>query len=153
MEITIGAFTRRLAGLIVLSLLLSTAAWAQSAAVVDEKSTGNDAVAGQKVAIDPKTKKLRQPTQEESKALAEGMKQLLDQSTKELKVTQHPEGYVSIAVEGGFLNASVAKVNSDGTVSQTCVTTAEQAKDFLKSDATKKPVRKAAPQPVALEEK
>lgn len=148
-----------------LSLLLVTTASAQSAATSDSKdgkSSGTDAVAGQQVAIDPSTKKLRQPTQEEVKELTRGMKELVNRSTEGLKPVQHPEGYISVVLEDRFMNAAVAKVNPDGTVSQLCVTTVEEAQDFLEKDGkgddhAKKPAdvesKKTAPQPAVLEEK
>jgi hypothetical protein len=96
------------------------------------------AVAGQQAANDPATGRLRQPTREEAKALAEALKDMVNQSTEGLTVVQHADGTKSVDLQDRFQSVSVAKV-SDGAVETRCVTSAEEAKEFLES----------APQPKA----
>jgi len=150
MERTSVTFTRRLALAVVFSLLLSTVAWAQSGAMQKNKSGKNeqakgepavaapkadseDAVtmvefAGQSVAIDRKTGKLRQPTPEEARALAKGLKQLLNRSADGLKMKVQADGTKTLDLQGRFLSLAVAQRNQDGTVSEQCVTTGEEVK-------------------------
>ena len=88
-------------------------------------------VAGQTVAFDRKTGKLRQPTPEEAKALAAGVKAMLNRSTEGLKVVHHPNGTQSVDLQGRFQSLAVARANPDGTVSEKCVTNIDEARSFL----------------------
>ncbi|MEJ7713280.1 MAG: hypothetical protein WKF84_26395 [Pyrinomonadaceae bacterium] len=88
-------------------------------------------IGGSQVAIDPRTGKLRQPTPEEARALAQSMQKLLSRSSKALTVTRHPDGTESVNVKGRFLNFSMAKMNADGTTSTACVDSAEETAAFL----------------------
>ncbi len=142
MEKAIGTFTRALTGVVVLGLLLSTAALAQDGAAqkgkpdkkeLQQPTLSQDVVtrvefAGQSVAIDRKTGKLRQPTPEEARALAKGLKQLLNRSAVGLKMKVHPDGTKTLDLEGRYMSLAVAKRNPDGTVSEQCVTTAEEVR-------------------------
>ena len=88
-------------------------------------------VAGQTVAVDKKTGKLRQPTREESKALAEGMKELINQSTDGLTPVYHANGMISIDFQDRFQSIAVAKKNPNGTVTGACLTSAPEVDAFL----------------------
>jgi hypothetical protein len=110
------------------ALALVAAASAQTAS----KSTpAHSVVAGQTVAIDKATGKLRQPTPEEAKVLAAGIAKLTSRSTDGLVVKHHPNGSKSIDLQGRFQSVSVAKVDANGNVDETCVTNTKQAEDFL----------------------
>lgn len=140
MEKAIGTFTRRLVWAIVLSLLLSTTALAQSGAVQKGKSAKNE---------------VRQPTEEEMQVLLEGMKPLVNQSDEGLTVYQLSDGTKAVYLEERFQSVALAKKDADGTVSAECVNNQKDAEKFLKSnnkkqakqkEAAKKP--KAEPAPV-----
>ncbi len=72
--------------------------------------------AGQKVAIDPQTGKIRPLTPEEARALAEARKKPEGES-RELIVTYYTNGMVTVELTEDYLDAVVAKVNPDGTIS------------------------------------
>lgn len=94
-------------------------------AAAQQAAKGNDTVvtvAGQKVAVDPATGKLRQPTAEESRKLAEAMKKYVNHSTEGLTVKTHANGMKSVDLQGRFHNAAVGKRNAAGTVSTNCAT-------------------------------
>lgn len=88
-------------------------------------------VAGQQVTVDRATGKLRPPTPEEARRLAEGMQKMLNRSSDGLTVVEHPDGSKSVNLEGRFQSLSVGKVNSDGTVSTKCVTNLNEAEAFV----------------------
>jgi hypothetical protein len=133
--------TRRLSllacGVAVVSLAVSVnTASAQTAAAgrtSTDDSTTTVQVAGQTVAIDRATGKLRPPTAEEKKALAAGLKNMLNRSTEGLTVVQRANGMKSANLQGRFQSIAVANVNSDGRVTEKCVTTQREADAFLKS--------------------
>ncbi|HET9697461.1 MAG TPA: hypothetical protein VFP40_11385 [Terriglobales bacterium] len=140
-----------LAGLLTIA---SVAGMAQSAA--KGKTPGNDEVAvgasGQQVAIDAKSGKLRQPTQEEIQALVAGMK--LNDSAEGLTAKRVGNGSQVMNIDGRFENMLVARTNPDGSVSTSCVSSKKQAEAFLKADTTKaEEAKKAKNDPTKWEEK
>ena len=95
----------------------------------DEYETVN--VAGQTVAVDKKTGKLRKPTREEAAALAEGMKQMVNQSADGLTPVYHSNGMVSLDLKDRFQTIAVAKKNADGTLTEACLTSPPEVDAFL----------------------
>jgi hypothetical protein len=77
---------------------------------------------------------IRPLTQEEAQQLAEGIKSLVNQSTDGLKQVQHPDGSVSMDLEGRFQNVALAKRTVDGNLAQSCVDNPESAAAFLGID-------------------
>jgi hypothetical protein len=136
-----------------LMLVLATGALAQQAA--KGKASGNDEAnvnaSGQQVAVDEKTGRLRKPTQEEIDALVAGMK--LNDSAEGLKTNLIGNGTVVMDLEGRFENATIAKINPDGTLSTACVNNAKGAEAFLKADTTKAKPGKNGTTGQKLEEK
>lgn len=90
--------------------------------------------AGQTVVVDRQTGKTRPLTPEESQRLAEGIKQLVNQSTEGLVEVRHANGGVSMDLQGHFQNVMLAKKEADGTVSHSCVNDLEAAADFFEID-------------------
>jgi hypothetical protein len=125
-----------LRGVVLTSVVLAftAGAFAQSAAS-GRGDTGVAVVAGQKVAIDAKTGKLRQPTAEESRRLGQAMKTMINHSTEGLTVKEHANGMKSVDLQGRFQSVAVAKKNADGTVNERCVTNKSEADAFAKSTA------------------
>ncbi|HKE57174.1 MAG TPA: hypothetical protein VKB46_10745 [Pyrinomonadaceae bacterium] len=91
-------------------------------------------VAGRDVQVDSQTGQIRQLTPEEAKQLADGLKGMLNKSTDGLVQEQHPDGTVSMDLQGRFQNVTVAKINPDGTVTQSCVDSPEAAASFFGID-------------------
>ena len=88
-------------------------------------------VARQAAQLDDKTGQVRPLTPQEAQKLAEGIKELVNQSDKGLVEVQHADGSVSIDLQGRFQNVVLAKKNADGTTSESCVDNTESAASFL----------------------
>lgn len=80
------------------------------------------------------TGQIRPLTQEEAQKLAAGLRQLVNQSTDGLKSVQHPDGSVSIDLEGRFQSVAVARRELDGRVTQSCVDNPGAAAAFFGID-------------------
>lgn len=108
-------------------------------------------VSAQTTAVDPPTTiegteatvpgRVRTPTPEEMQALTQGMEESLSRSTEGLEIVDHPEGYQSVDLQGRFMNLTIAKRKADGTIVKACVSNIEEAKAFLKADATPSAVK------------
>jgi predicted transcriptional regulator len=90
--------------------------------------------AGQTVVLDRQTGQTRPLTPEEARRLAEGIKQLVNQSSEGLVQVHHENGSVSIDLQGRFQNVMLAKKEDDGTVSQVCVDNVDAAAAFFEID-------------------
>jgi hypothetical protein len=91
-------------------------------------------VAGHDVEVDSQTGKMKPLTPEEAQKLAAGLKQMVNQSTEGLEQVHHADGSVSIDLQDRFQNVTVARVNEDGTVSQSCVDNPQAAGAFFGID-------------------
>lgn len=91
-------------------------------------------VAGQDVKVDGQTGEIQPLTPQEAEKLAEGLKPMLNQSTEGLVEVQHPDGSVSMDLEGRFQSVTVARVNKDGSVTQSCVDNPRAAGAFFGID-------------------
>lgn len=91
-------------------------------------------VAGQDVQVDSETGQIKPLTPEQAKKLAEGLKGMLNKSSEGLAEEQHADGSVSMDLQGRFQNVTVARVNKDGTVTQSCVDSPRAAAAFFGID-------------------
>lgn len=89
---------------------------------------------GQTVVLDRQTGQTRQLTPDEALRLAEGIKQLVNQSDEGLIQIEHADGSVSMDLQGRFQNVMLAKKEADGTVSQACVDNVAAAASFFEID-------------------
>jgi type II secretory pathway pseudopilin PulG len=89
---------------------------------------------GQMVVLDRQTGQARPLTQDEARRLAEGIKQLVNQSTEGLVQVHNANGSVSMDLQGRFQNVMLAKKEDDGTISQACVDNPESAAAFFEID-------------------
>jgi hypothetical protein len=80
------------------------------------------------------TGQIRPLTQEEAQKLAEGIKQLVNQSTDGLKSVRHADGSVSLDLEGRFQSVAVAKRDEDGKLILSCVDNRQAAAAFFGID-------------------
>jgi len=106
-------------------------------------------VAGQDVQVDSQTGRMKELTPEEARKLAAGLKQLVNKSTEGLGEVQHADGSVSMDLQDHFQNVTVARVNDDGSVSQSCVDNPDAAGAFFGIDpkliedpSTTEPIKK-----------
>jgi hypothetical protein len=91
-------------------------------------------VAGQDVQVDPQTGKMKALTPEEAQRMAGGLKRMLNKSSEGLVEVQQADGSVSMDLKGRFQNVTLARVNKDGSVSETCVDNPKAAGQFLGID-------------------
>ena len=91
-------------------------------------------VGGQDIKVDSQTGQIQELTPEEAQKLAAGLKPMLNKSSEGLVTVQHPDGSVSMDLQGRFQNVAVARVNKDGTVSQSCVDNPRSAGAFFGID-------------------
>ena len=96
----------------------------------------SDGGAGVQVAIDPQTGKIRQPTPEEIEQLNGSVQSMFGKSLAAApQAVAWPDGTVALAVGDEYLNVWVARINPDGTQSQTCVDSADSAGAFFTGSA------------------
>jgi hypothetical protein len=120
----------------VLALALGTSTSAVAQKSVSPKAAAADAYtyvpfAGQSVAIDRQTGKLRPPTPDEARQLGAALKNFLNRSDQGLTITTHANGVQSVDLQGRFQSVSLAKINPDGSASEKCVTSMSEAQAFL----------------------
>ncbi|HUM06555.1 MAG TPA: hypothetical protein VLT90_13905 [Terriglobales bacterium] len=134
-------------GLALLAVIgVAGAAFAQSSIPTKAAAPAASAtVSGQHVAIDPATKQLRQPTAEEAKALADQMR--ATQSKKALKAVKHSNGSKSVKLSDQFMETMIVRINADGSLSEACVKTPDEAAAFLTSEQKKAADTKAKSAP------
>lgn len=110
---------------------------------------------GGAIPLDPQTGQVRPLTQEEAQEMANGIKQLVNQSTDGLQSVRHGDGSVSMDLQGRFQSIAVAKRDEDGTLTQSCVDNPKAAAVFfeidpklvgVQGDATSTKTNKATPE-------
>jgi len=109
----------------------------EKGAAVAEKSGKNYVtlkVAGQDVQVDSQTGKIKPLTPQEAQQLADGLKGMLNRSTEGLVEVKHPDGSVSMDLDGRFQNVMVARRNEDGSLTQSCVDNPQAAASFFGLD-------------------
>jgi hypothetical protein len=80
------------------------------------------------------TGQIRPLTQEEAQNMADGIKEMINQSSEGLNSVRHPDGSVSVDLQDRFQNVTVARKNNDGTISQSCVDNSQSASAFFEID-------------------
>lgn len=91
-------------------------------------------VGNQDILINSQTGEIKPLTPEEAQRLANGIAPMLDNSTDGLAQVRHADGSVSMDLEGRFQNVTVARVNADGTIEQSCVDNPRAAAKFFRID-------------------
>ena len=92
--------------------------------------------AGLVIALDRETGQTRSLTAAEAQKLAEGLKNLVNQSTEGLVQVRRANGMVSMDLQGRFQNALLAREEADGSIVQGCVDNLDNAAAFFNIDAT-----------------
>lgn len=153
---TVKSAPKRLRGLLIFAILLAVPVFAIGAITVAsrqqnvsqnqtqemsyrmaDKSKANMPtikVVGQDVHVDGETGQIRALTPDEAQKIAAGLKELINDSPEGLQTTQNADGSLSVNVEGRFQNVTVARVNTDGSVSQSCVNNPQAAGAFFGID-------------------
>ena len=90
---------------------------------------------GTSAPLNPQTGQVRPLTQEEAQRLAAGIKELANQSTDGLQSVRHADGSVSMHLQGRFQNVAVARLDEDGTLTQSCIDNPESGAAFFGIDS------------------
>lgn len=142
-----GVRPAALLGAAALALGLAAPAWAgpggRAASQTPEAVRDADATtpagggAGVSVAIDAKTGEVRPPTQEERRAIDRSLQALSGKSTLAAapEAVVWPDGTVALQLSDEHLNVFVARVNPDGSITQGCVGSPEEAEAFHAASA------------------
>lgn len=77
---------------------------------------------------------MKELSPDEAQKLAGGLKELVNQSTEGLVEVRHANGTVSVNLEDRFQSVTVARVNKDGSISQSCVDNPKAAGAFFGID-------------------
>lgn len=91
-------------------------------------------VAGQNLQVDSQTGQIQPLSPQEAKQLADGLKGMLNRSTDGLVPVTEADGSLSMDLQGRFQNVTVARINQDGSISESCVDNAEAAASFFGID-------------------
>jgi Na+-translocating ferredoxin:NAD+ oxidoreductase RnfG subunit len=93
-------------------------------------------VGGKKLQLDAQTLQQGPLTQDQAQQISDALKD--NKSTDGLVQVQHPDGSVSVDLQGRFQNVVLAKRSDDGSISQACVDNSEAANAFLQSQNSTK---------------
>lgn len=91
-------------------------------------------LASQDVRLNEQMGQPQQLTADEAQKLAGGLKGLVNQSTEGLVEVRHADGSVSVNLEDRFQSVTVARVNKDGSIAQSCVDNPRAAGAFFGID-------------------
>lgn len=97
----------------------------------NEATTVPNGQSGAIVVRDQTTGALRVPNDEEARAMAKSIEPLFNTSSEGLVEEALPNGGFKMDLQGRFQSATIARRNSDGTLSWKCVDSASQATEFL----------------------
>jgi hypothetical protein len=92
---------------------------------------GKKYVATKEIIFDKATNALRLPTAAETEALVTHISSLTNRSSDDLVVTQRANGAKAVNLQGRFGGVVLGVAKADGTTEVRCVTTLEEALDFL----------------------
>ena len=106
----------------------------QKAAATGTRTFVTRRVGNQDIQIDTQSGEIKPLTAQEAEKLANGLAPMLDDSTDGLVQVKHADGSVSMDLEGRFQSVTVARVNTDGTIDQSCVDNPRAAAKFFRMD-------------------
>lgn len=135
------SYRRLTTPLIVATVLLAIGAITVLSRQADRKSRlaakaeiAKSDLASQDVHLNEQIGQPQQLTTDEAQKLAGGLKELVNQSTEGLVEVRHADGSVSVNLEDRFQNVTVARVNKDGSIEQSCVDNPKAAGAFFGID-------------------
>lgn len=126
---------RSLAALAVVAGLAGSVALVETAAAPADPAL-SPGTAAMRIAIDPDTGELVPAQAVRNKAVDSDLATMLSKSSEGLVEVHHPDGHVSVDLQGRFMSASLARINADGELESTCVESAAQAEHFLGGGGT-----------------
>jgi hypothetical protein len=95
------------------------------------QNDGKTYVATREITIDKQTGKARKPTAGETQELVEQLRAMTSRSTEGLAAKTHADGTKQVTLEGRFGPVAIARPRADGSMEVKCVTTFDDAAEFL----------------------
>jgi hypothetical protein len=83
------------------------------------------------ITVDKQTGKARKPTAEETQQLVASLSSMLSKSTDGLTAKTLADGTRQVTLEGRFAPVAIARPRADGSMEVRCVTSFDEAADFL----------------------
>ena len=83
------------------------------------------------ITVDKQTGKIRKPTDQELTNLVSSLNEMLARPTGDLPTRTLPNGGQAIELDGAFAPVAIARPRIDGSMEVKCVTSMEEAADFL----------------------
>ena len=120
--------TRLLAAAVCLALM---SAWSLTASAQDNQRRNKKYVATRPITVDPQTGTLRLPTPQETEALVDSLIEMTNRSTEGLQLTTLANGTKAVDLDGRFQSVMLARPGDDGMWELRCVTTFDEATEFL----------------------
>lgn len=111
--------------------LILVPAWLQPASAQDNQRRNKKYVATRPIKVDQQTGTLRLPTAEETQELVDSLVEMTNRSTDGLQVKTLGNGTKAVDIDGRFQSVMLARPNEDGMWEMRCVTTFEEATEFL----------------------
>jgi hypothetical protein len=96
-----------------------------------QSQAGKTYVPTREITVDKQTGKVRKPTAEETQELVASLSSMLSRSTEGLTARTLPDGARQVTLEGRFAPVAIARPRADGTMEVRCVTSFDEAADFL----------------------
>ena len=106
-------------------------AWSQAASAQDNQRRSKKYVATRSITIDTQTGTLRLPTPQETQELVDSLVEMTNRSMDGLQVRTLANGTKSVDIDGRFQSVMLARPNDDGIWEMKCVTTFDEATEFL----------------------
>ena len=122
--------TARFAGLAACALALATLV---SPALSAQQNQGRSKKykPTKEITVDKQTGTLRLPTAEETDQLVSQLAAMTNRSSEGLQATRAANGTLAVNLDDRFQSVMLARPNADGTTEVRCVTTFEEAAEFL----------------------
>lgn len=105
--------------------------WAPAASAQQNQQKPKKFIATRAITIDAQTGALRIPTAEETQKLVDGLAALTNRSTEGLQTITAANGTKAVNLEDRFQSVILVRPNPDGSSETKCVTTFEEAANFL----------------------
>ncbi len=123
-------------GLILSAVLIALTVGTMALSRTSTQAQKKKYVATKEIIRDQTSGRLRKPTTEETDEMVDQLKTLTNRSSEGLTATQHPNGMISVNLEGRFGGVVLGRANADGTTEVRCVFTMEEAAEFLGLEET-----------------
>ena len=117
---------------VVLALALGAVAFSRTTSKANPSPQSKKRyMATQEIILDQSTGRVRKPTVEETQAIVDQVTAFTNRSSEGLTAVTLPSGAQAVDLEGRFSGVTLGRANADGTTEIRCVTSMEEAANFL----------------------